>query len=39
MGMLANAYDNVVWFKIMVEEVARVDVLQTTDLGIATSAQ
>lgn len=36
MGMLADSYDNVAWFKIMVEEVTRVNVLQMTDLGIAT---
>lgn len=39
MGMPADTHDNVAWLKIAVEEVARVDVLQATDLEITTLVQ
>jgi len=39
MGMPANTHDNVAWLNIVVEEFARVDVLQVTDLEIMTLVQ
>jgi len=37
--MLANTHDNVAWLEITVEEVARVDELQATDLEITMLVQ
>jgi len=37
--MHADTHDNVAWLNIAVEEVARVDVLQATDLEITTLVQ